>query len=166
MAPVEPLDATRSGAPTTTVGVKGETMTDRLTGKAAQAALREENWQAIERAGGMLTDDEVAALPLATRDGLLGVVRPEGKRFPRFQIIDGASAPPAWLVLRDLLAPAEWSEENLLMWTLSPNAYLEGASPAQEIQAHPADVTPRLRYAVDRAIPFTKADWTGKDLAY
>lgn len=52
------------------------------------------------------------------------------------------------------------------MWTLSTNAYLEGDSPAQEIQAHPAAVTSRLRYAVDRAIPFTKADWTGNDLAY
>lgn len=141
-------------------------MAKMLPGKAAQAALREENWREIERADGMLSDTEVAALPQSIRDGLLGVLRPEGKRFPRFQVINEASVPPAWAVLRDLLAPAQWSEENLLMWTLSPNAYLEGDSPAQEIQAHPADPTPRLRYAVDRAIPFTKAGWTGNDLAY
>lgn len=141
-------------------------MTDELPGEAAQAALREENWQEIERAGGMLSDDEVAALPPSVRDALLRVLRPEGMRFPRFQVIDGATVPAAWLALRNLLAPAQWSEENLLMWTLSPNAYLEGNSPAQEIQAHPADATPRLRYAVDRAIPFTKAGWTGNDLAY
>lgn len=116
----------------------------------------------------MLGTDEVAALPAVLRDGLLGVSRPNGVRYPRFQLVnDGAPAvPPAWPILRNLLAPARWSDENLLMFTLSPNSYLNGDSPAQEIQAYPDEVTPRLRRAVDRAIPFTKAGWTGNDLAY
>lgn len=130
-----------------------------LPGEAAQVALREEHWRDVERAGGMLAADEVASLPAVVRDGLLGVLRPDGMRYPRFQLVDDGvpAVSPAWLVLRDLLAPAQWSDENLLMWTLSPNAYLNGDSPAQAIQAHPVDATPRLRYAVDRAIPFTKA---------
>jgi hypothetical protein len=134
-------------------------MTDLLPGQVAQAALREEHWQEIERADGMLNDSEVGALPEPIRDGLLGVCRPDGMRYPRFQLVvrDGdATAPPSWSQLHQLLAPAGWSDENLLMWTLSPNAYLEGDSPAQEIQAHPDAVTARLRYAVDRAIPWTK----------
>lgn len=134
-------------------------MTDLLPGQAAQAALREQHWQEIERADGMLTDAEVAALPQSLRDGLLGVRRPDGVRYPRFQLVvrDGdATVPPSWSQLRELLAPAGWSEENLLMWTLSPNAYLEGDSPAQEIQAHSSEITSRLRWAVDEAIPWTK----------
>lgn len=38
-------------------------MTKMLPGEAAQAALREEKWQAIGRSGGMLSDAEVTACP-------------------------------------------------------------------------------------------------------
>lgn len=101
-------------------------MTKLLPGQAAQAALREERWQEIERSGEMLSDAEVAALPQSIRDGLLGVQRPDGKRFPRFQLVvrDGdATVPPAWLELQQMLAPAQWEDEFLLLWTLSTNAY-------------------------------------------
>lgn len=139
-------------------------MAKRPSGREAQAVLREEHWRSIESSGEMLTAEETAALPASIRSALLGVVRPEGTRLPRFQVSlngsNNAAIRPAWPALRTLLAPAEWSEENLLMWTLSPNAYLDGDSPASEIQNHPEDVTPRLRYAVHRAIPYTKAGWT------
>jgi hypothetical protein len=134
-------------------------MTKLLPGAAAQAALREEHWQEIERTGQMLSDAEVGALPEPIRDGLLGVRRPHGMRYPRFQLVarDGAATvPPSWSQLHQLLAPAGWGDEFLLIWVLSPNAYLEGDTPAHEVGTHPTAVTPRLRYAVDRAIPWTK----------
>ncbi|MGA4670396.1 hypothetical protein ACPCG0_11485 [Propionibacteriaceae bacterium Y1923] len=104
----------------------------------------------------MLTDAEVDALPQPIRDGLLGVRRPDGLRYPRFQVLvrnGDVTVPPSWSQLHQLLAPAGWSDENLLMWTLSPNAYLEGDSPAHEVQVHPDGATARLRWAVDEAIP-------------
>ena len=134
-------------------------MTDLLPGQVAQAALREERWKEIERAGEMLSDAEVAALPQPIRDGLLGVRRPDGVRYPRFQLIvrDGnVSVRPSWSQLHQMLAPAGWSDENLLLFALSPNGYLRGDSPAQEVQAHPGGTTARLDWAVDEAIPWTK----------
>ena len=95
-------------------------MTDLLPGQVAQAALREERWQEIERADEMLSDTEVGALREPIRDGLLGVRRLDGVRYPRFQLVvrDGdATVPPAWSQLHQLLATAGWSDENLLMWT-------------------------------------------------
>lgn len=136
-------------------------MTKVLPGEAAQAALREKHWQEIERANGMLSGPEVSALPQSIREALLGVRRPEGMRYPRFQVVvrDGdVAVPPAWLQLQDMLAPARWNDEFLLMWTLSVNGWLKGDTPAQEIQAHPDGLTARLRVAVDRAIPWTKKE--------
>lgn len=130
------------------------------TGQAAQAALREQRWQKMESNGGFLSDAKVAALSPTVRDGLIGVQRPGGMRYPAFQVVDRGGGtwmvPPAWPRLRDLLAPAQWDDEFQIAWTVATNSYLEGDSPADEIQAHPTDVTARLRYAVDRAIPRTK----------
>ena len=145
-------------------------MTKMRTGEEAQAALREENRQRIERAGEMLTGEELMALPSSIRDGLLGVVRPEGMRFPRFQVVlddTEVAVPPAWSTLRILLAPARWDDEFLLIWTLAPNAYLDGDSPASEIQAHRIDVTSRLRHAAERAVPqASRVDWVGEPSTY
>lgn len=146
-------------------------MVTMKSGQAAQAALREQRWQELEGNGGFLSDAAVAALSPTVRDGLIGVQRPGGMRYPAFQVVDEGDGtwvvPPAWPRLRDLLAPAQWDDEFQIRWTVATNAFLDGDSPANEIQAHPADVTDRLRYAVDRAIPWTKkAEWTGNDLAY
>lgn len=59
--------------------------------------------------------------------------------------------PPAWRELRALLAPAGWSEDDLLSWVAAPNAYLEGCSPADTIRRHPHGVTDALRVAANRA---------------
>ncbi|SFA86972.1 hypothetical protein SAMN05192575_101939 [Nocardioides alpinus] len=132
-------------------------MVTMRSGQAAQAALREEHWQEMERFGDFLTDEDLAALPQTIRDGLIGVRRPGGMRYPAFQIVnwgDGTKeVPPAWLQLVELLAPAGWNDEFLILWTSAPNAYLEGASPAQTIQSFPTEVTAELRYAAERAIP-------------
>ena len=134
-------------------------MTNRSQGSGAlaQAALREERWREVETSGGMLSDHDLNALDAATRCALIGVQRPRGMRYPGFQLLAGQdgmrNASPAWTLLQELLAPAGWSEEFLLLWTLSPNAYLEGRSPTEEIQDNPDDVTDVLRYAVERAIP-------------
>lgn len=134
-------------------------MTNRSPGPGAlaQAALREERWREVETSGGMLSDQDVKNLDAATRSALIGVQRPRGMRYPRFQLVAGHDGmrivSPAWTLLQELLAPAGWSDEFTLLWTLAPNAYLDGRSPTEEIQDHPDDVTDALRYAVERAIP-------------
>lgn len=128
-----------------------------LPGEAAQARLREELWREIEATWDMLSEADVAALTEATRHGLLSVERPEGVRYPAFQLTRGFHGvqvvAPAWAQLRDLLAPSGWSNANTLLWSASPNGYLEGRSPAQVVQDHPGGVTDALRYAVARALP-------------
>ncbi|MDR7253367.1 hypothetical protein J2X46_002352 [Nocardioides sp. BE266] len=132
-------------------------MVTTRSGQASQAALREEHWQEMERFGDFLTDEDLDALPKTIRDGLIGVQRRGGVRYPTFQIVDWGDGtkevPPAWPQLIALLAPAGWSDENLILWTSSPNAYLEGASPAQTIQSFPAEATAELRNAAVQAIP-------------
>lgn len=128
-----------------------------LPGEAAQARLREERWREMEATWGLLTEAAVALLPEAVRAGLLGVQRPDGLRYPGFQLITAAGGtkvvPPAWQELWGLLAPGGWSDENTLIWTDSVNGYLEGRTPAEEIQANPARVPEALRYAAARALP-------------
>ena len=128
-----------------------------LPGEAAQARLREELWREIEARWEMLTDADVATLPEVTRRGLISVERPEGFRYPAFQLVSGADGvrivAPAWTRLRDLLAPGGWSDANTLLWSASPNSYLDGRSPAEEIQTNPSEVTDALQYAVARALP-------------
>lgn len=129
----------------------------RLPGAMAQAALREERWQEMERTGGFLSASDIANLGQAVREGLVGVQRTGGVRYPAFQLVgaqDGVKVvPPAWDRLRELLAPAGWGDESLLLFVTAPNGYLEGRSPADEVQDHPADVTDALHYAATRAIP-------------
>lgn len=144
-------------------------------GQLAQAALREERWRDIEAEWGMLTAADVAALtgsrPEATRNltanlrrrkHLTGVKRHGGMRYPGFQFTgvgEGAqTVAPAWTELHELLAPAQWSNADLLAWTAAPNAYLDGGrSPAEEIRDHPDGVTDALRYAAVRATPASPA---------
>lgn len=128
----------------------------RGAGAMAQAALREERWQTMERTGGFLSESDIASLSQPVRASLVGVQRPGGMRYPAFQLVGVEAAkvvPPAWHRLRELLAPAAWGDESLLLWVSAPNAYLDGRSPADEIKDHPAEVTEALRYAVTRAIP-------------
>ena len=129
----------------------------RLPGAMAQAALREERWQEMERTGGFLSDSDIASLGQSVRAALIGVQRPGGMRYPGFQLVDAQDntkvVAPAWDRLRELLAPAGWDDEFLILWTAANNAYLQGGSPAHEIQDHPDAVTDALRYAVDQAVP-------------
>lgn len=139
-------------------------------GHLAQAALREARWRQVTETWGMLDGTEVATLtgnrPEAARDatanlrrrkGLTGVKRHGGLRYPGFQFIDGGDGTlvvaPAWTLLKDLLAPARWSDADVLAWAAAPNAWLEGRSPAEEIQEHPDDVTDALAKAADEAVP-------------
>ena len=142
-------------------------------GHLAQAALREERWREVERAWGMLTAEEVATLTgarpgsarsltanLRRRKGLVGVKRHGALRYPGFQFAPGNGdlmvVAPAWTALREQLATTGWGDADLLAWASAPNAYLDGASPAQEVQAHPHDVSDALRHAVDGAVPVTQ----------
>lgn len=138
-------------------------------GHLAQAALREARWRQVTETWGMLDGAEVATLtgnrPAAARDvtanlrrrkGLAGVKRLGALRYPGFQFADVDGAPevaPAWTRLKVLLAPAQWSDADILVWAAAPNAWLDGRAPAEEIQAHPADVTAALAKAADEAAP-------------
>ena len=138
-----------------------ETLRAWLPGHEAQADLREENLQRMEATWGMLSAADVRSLTGRAGDpashGLLAVERPRGTVYPGFQLVageDGASrVPPAWIELRELLAPAGWSDANVLVWSAAVNGWLEGRTPAEEIRDHPDGVTSALRYAVERAIP-------------
>lgn len=117
----------------------------------------------------MLDGTEVATLtgnrPEAARDaianlrrrkGLTGVKRLGALRYPGFQFVDGGDGTlvvaPAWTRLRGRLAPAQWSDADLLAWAAAPTAWLDGRSPAEEIQEHPGDVTAALAKAADEAV--------------
>jgi hypothetical protein len=136
-----------------------------LPGQAAQAVLHEENLQRMEARWGVLTATEARSRTGSNRDPrtswLLGVRRPHGFVYPRFQLVgDTSRIAPAWTEVCDLLAPAEWSDENVLIWAAAVNGWLEGRSPAEEIQSHPERATDALRLAIDRAIPdVTKKRW-------
>lgn len=153
-------------------------------GHLAQIALREEHWREVEEEWGLLAADQVAVLTgarpesarshtanLRRRKGLAGVKRRGGLLYPGFQFMkvdEGLIAvAPAWTMLRELLEPAEWSDADMLTWVSSPNAYLRGRSPAQEIHEHPEDVGDALRYAVDQAIPDVRRtpDWAHAKVA-
>jgi hypothetical protein len=139
-------------------------------GHLAQAALREERWRELEQTWGMLTPHDVAVLTgnkpekardltsnLRRRKGLAGVKRRGTLMYPGFQFVTGSDGDlivaPAWTLLRDLLRPAQWHDPDLLAWAAAPNAWLEGRSPAEEIQDHPNEVTADLRTAAHEALP-------------
>lgn len=129
-----------------------------------------ERWRTIEAKWGLYTAAEVAKLVggrpeaaraltgnLRRRKGLTGVKRLGALRYPGFQFVanhDGSlGVAPAWSQLKQMLAPAQWSDADLLAWTAAPNAWLDGRSPAEEIQAHPTVVSDLLAKAVREAVP-------------
>jgi hypothetical protein len=139
-------------------------------GHLAQAALREERWREVEETWGLLSAQQVASLtghrPERSRDltanlrrrrGLAGIKRRGALVYPAFQFVAGRDGnlvvASAWTLLRDLLRPAEWSDADLLAWAAAPNAWLEGRSPAEEIQEHPDEVSAVLRKAAHEALP-------------
>lgn len=146
-------------------------------GHLAQVALREEHWREVEAEWGLLNAEQVTVLtggrPESARDhtanlrrrkALTGIKRHGALHYPGFQFMkvdeDRIAVAPAWMVLRDLLMPAQWSDADMLTWVTSPNAYLRGRSPAQEVHEHPEEVSDALRRAVDEAIPeVRKAQW-------
>lgn len=146
-------------------------------GRMAQVALREQHWREVEAEWGLLSADVVTTLTggkpesarshtanLRRRKAMTGVRRHGALLYPGFQFMrvdeDRIAVAPAWTLLRDLLAPARWSDADLLTWVSSPNAYLEGRSPAQEIHEDPHEVSAALRRAVDEAIPeASRAAW-------
>ncbi|MBM7508509.1 hypothetical protein JOE61_002323 [Nocardioides salarius] len=157
-----------------TIGLVAKVLADSSAhvgpGHLAQAALREERWRDVEREWGMLAAVQVALLTgarpesarsltanLRRRKGMAGVKRRGGLLYPGFQFVrvaeDRVAVAPAWTTLRELLAPASWSDADVLAWAAAPNANLEGRSPAQEVHEHPASLSDALRNAVARAVP-------------
>lgn len=130
-------------------------------GARAQAALREEHWKLIKLEWGLLQDDH-RTVQQARRNGTepTAVEREERTVYAGFQFVEqtgvGIVVAPAWTSLRGLLT-ARWSDENAVLWTCSPNAYLEGGSPATEIQASPEVMTEGLIRAVEAA--FAPPPW-------
>lgn len=139
-------------------------------GHLAQAALREERWRQVERAWGLLSAQDVATLMghkperardltsnLRRRKGLVGVKRRGALMYPGFQFVtardDNLVIPPAWTQLQARLRAADWSDADLLAWCAAPNSWLEGRSPADEIQDHPDAVSDALAVAVSESIP-------------
>lgn len=139
-------------------------------GHLAQAALREERWREVEVTWGLLSAREVATLTgshpersrdltsnLRRRKGLAGVKRRGALMYPAFQFVTGGDGnlvvASAWTRLRDLLRPAAWNDADLLAWAAAPNAWLEGRSPAEEVQEHPDEVSAPLRAAAHEALP-------------
>lgn len=149
--------------------VLADTKTPPGPGAMAQAALREENWRRIETTWGLLDANAVVALVgakpgsgrtttanLRRRKRLLGVKRHGALRYPAFQFVehkDKHVVAPAWTEMVECLDAARWSDANLLIWAAAPNAYLDGRSPAIEVQDEPAHISAALHYAIDRAIP-------------
>lgn len=147
-------------------------------GQAAQLALREERWRQVEATWGLLTAAEVATLTgakpegasakvsnLRRRNGLLGIKRGGVLRYPGFFFVDGTKGAsvvaPAWSQLKEMLAATGWSEADTIAWVAAPNVWLEGRSPAQEIQHEPDQVTPALARAAAEAIPDPSGQYAG-----
>lgn len=135
-------------------------------GQRAQAALREERWRHVESRWGMWAADDLAQrtghhdlhhlIEMLDRDGLTGVRRHGSLRYPGFQFIetDGTlQIPAAWTQLRHRLQPGNFDDADLLAWAAAPNAWLDGRSPAEEIQHHPHVMTEALATAADRFLP-------------
>lgn len=92
------------------------------------------------------------------RHGLAGILRHGTWRYPGFQFVRSEGAfrvAPAWTELRRLLQPGGYDDADLLAWASAPNAWLEGRSPAEEIQRHPHHLTEGLATAVARFLPPT-----------
>ena len=139
-------------------------------GMLAQVALHDEAWREVEERWGMLSADEVTVATggkkgsasahtsnLRRRRGLAGVKRDGALRYPGFQLVaHGASrfeVAAAWSALVHSLTPAGWDPADVLMWAASPNTWLDGGTPAEEIQAHPDEPTERLLLAAQKALP-------------
>lgn len=147
-------------------------------GQAAQLALREERWRQVEVTWGLLTVAEVAEATgakaegasakvsnLRRRNGLLGIKRGGVLRYPGFFFVEGtkgaSAVAPAWSQLKEMLVPAGWSEADTIAWVAAPNVWLDGRSPAQEIQDEPDQVTPALARAAAEAIPDPNGQYAG-----
>jgi hypothetical protein len=139
-------------------------------GLLAQVALHDEAWREIEERWGMLSADQVTAATggnqasarshtsnLRRRKGLAAVKRNGALRYPGFQFVARGAlkfeVAAAWTALAEALAPAGWGQADILMWAASPNAWLDGGSPADEIQQHPDEPTERLLLAAHQALP-------------
>ncbi len=139
-------------------------------GLLAQAALHDEAWRRIADEYGLLSADEVTLLTGGNRDKatshtsnlrlrkrLAGVKRGGKTLYPGFQFTDPDAGPadvaPAWTALVDALAPAQWPPADVLMWAASPNSWLDGARPADEIRKHPIEPTELLLLAAHNALP-------------
>jgi hypothetical protein len=124
-------------------------------GARAQAALREEMWRDIELRWG-LHDDSEGVIQQARSSGSepTGVEREGQVVYPGFQLIDrpdvGAVLAPAWVALCQRLT-TRWSREDAILWTCSVNAYLQGGTPAEEIQSSPDAMSPGLVRAAEEA---------------
>lgn len=139
-------------------------------GMLAQVALQDQAWREIEERWSMLSAGEVTAATggnpanarahtanLRRRKGLAGVKRNGALRYPGFQLVARSGAPgevaAAWSALVRSLAPAGWDPADVLMWAASPNAWLQGRSPAEEIERHPHEPTQGLLLAAQKALP-------------
>lgn len=131
-------------------------------GARAQAALREERWRQVEATWGFLAGAAVERLTgtaldtLRTRDGLIGLIRGGVEVFPGFLFVGepgAAVVPAAWRALRDLVAPAKWADADTIAWTAAPNPWLEGGTPAEEIQTEPAAPSAALTVAARESLP-------------
>lgn len=139
-------------------------------GLLAQAALHDEAWREIAGEYGLLSAGEVTELTggnldkatshtsnLRLRKRLAGVKRGGRTLYPGFQFTSPAAGPadvaPAWSALVDALTPAQWPPADILIWAASPNAWLDGGRPADEIRQHPTEPTERLLLAANKALP-------------
>ncbi len=97
---------------------------------------------------GVYTSAEIAALRgakstnrsvatnLAKIAGLIGFTRGRMKVYPRFEF-SGREPHPDWSrVSRPLLA-ADWDDEDVLLWMVSPHPLLDGREPAELIEDDP-----------------------------
>lgn len=142
----------------------------RGPGWYAQAALRVQRWDEAVRAGRLLTiqdligamhlDEELTSLHLQEHLDAVGAnrIRHRGLTYyPRFQFtLNDAKEPRlavarAWLELRSVLLAADWPSENAIAWTLAPNGWLDGTTPAQHIEATPHETSDALVRAVRKA---------------
>jgi hypothetical protein len=137
-------------------------------GMLAQLALHEEGWREVEsrwgtfsseqvtkETGGNVTNSRAHTANLRRRKLLAGVRRGGRTVYPTFEFGPGKggslAVAPAWSAIAKLAASAEWDTSDLILWAAAPNTWLDGRSPAEEIQISPAVPSDRLTVAARHA---------------
>lgn len=132
MARFDPVATVALGSVASEDGVMGGAETGAAT--AAMMAALDVKWDRLERDYGAYDETAVAALAGSTpvdrlreSNGLVVYQRDGRRLYPGWQLVGGevVDMRPVTVPLRR----AGWSDDDIIMWLISPNAYLDGEVP-------------------------------------